>query len=219
MGYDGRDVNGGYRMKKLIKKYGLVNCIIALLCIVVLVINSLVVDKSGLFEISDNITIAYILNFLASYKGVLSQWGSMSFEKAFVEGQVWRCVTHIYLHAGLIHMAMNLVALIIAGKYVEKKYGSVWYVLFFHIVAIADAIILACIFPSESIGASEGIFAVIGVLIILLYRKQISIKKSEIIYLIAFFIISLVLGIESFVTHLIALVMGLMVGLVMKNKC
>lgn len=206
-------------MKKLIEKYGLVNCIIVLLCIVVLVINSLIVDKSSLYEISDNITIAYLLNFFAGCQGMLGQWGSMSFEKVFSECQVWRCVTHIYLHAGLIHMAMNLVALIIAGKYVEKKYGSMWYVLFFHLVAIVDAIITACIFSSESVGASAGIFAVIGVLGILLYRKQISIKKSEKIYLIAFFIISLVPGIESLVIHLIALVIGLMVGLLMKKKC
>ncbi len=206
-------------MKKLIEKYGLANCIIVLLCIVVLVINSLIVDKSSLYEISDNITIAYLLNFFAGCQGILGQWGSMSFEKVFFECQVWRCVTHIYLHAGLIHMAMNLVALIIAGKYVEKKYGSMWYVLFFHFVAIVDAIITACIFSSESVGASAGIFAVIGVLVILLYRKQISIKKSEKIYLIAFFIISLVPGIESLVIHLIALVIGLMVGFLMKKKC
>lgn len=68
-------------------------------------------------------------------------------------------------------------------------------------------------------GASAGIFSVIGVFIILLYRKQISIKKTEIIYLVAFFIISLVLGIESLVIHLIALVLGLMVGWLVKKKC
>lgn len=68
-------------------------------------------------------------------------------------------------------------------------------------------------------GASAGIFAVIGVFIILLNRKQIFIKKTEIIYLIAFFIISLVLGIESLVIHLIALVLGLMVGWLVKKKC
>lgn len=206
-------------MKKLIEKYGLVNCIIVGLCIVAFVINSSVVDKSSLYEISDNITVAYLLNFLAGCQGILGQWGSMSFENAFSEGQIWRCVTHIYLHAGLIHMVMNLVALIIAGKYVEEKYGSKWYAVFFHSVAIIDAIITACIFPSESVGASAGIFAVIGVLVILLYKKQISIKKSEIIYLIAFFVISLVLGVESLVIHLIALVMGLMVGLLMRRKC
>lgn len=205
-------------MKKLIEKYGLVNCIIVMVCILALVINSLAVDKSSLYEISDNITVAYILNFFAGCQGILGQWGSMSFEKAFSNGQIWRCVTHIYLHAGLIHMVMNMLALLVAGKYVEKKYGSIWYALFFHSIAIIDAVITVMIFPSESVGASAGIFAVIGILVILLCKKQILIKKSEIVYLIVFFLLSLVLGVESLVIHLIALVLGLLVGLLMKKE-
>lgn len=204
-------------MKKYIKKYGLVNCIIVILCIIAFVINSLIVDKSSLVEISDNSTVAYLLNFLAGFQGILGHWGSMSFEKAFSEGQVWRLVTHIYLHAGLIHMAMNMTALVIAGKYVEKRYGSKWYAVFFHLVAIIDAVIVACIFPSESVGASAGIFAVIGLLGILLYRKQVFLKKSETIYLIAFAVMSLVLGIESLAIHAIALVVGLVTGLLMRK--
>jgi len=204
-------------MKKLIEKYGLVNCIIVIICSIVLCINSVAVEKSSLYEISDNPTIAYILNFLAGCQGILGEWGSMSFEKAISNGQVWRCFTHIYLHAGLIHMIMNLLALMIAGKYVEKKYGSVWYVLFFHSAAIIDSIITALIFPSESVGASAGIFAVIGILVILIFKKQIVIKKAEILYLIAFFVLSLALGLESLLIHLLALAIGLMVGLLMKK--
>lgn len=64
-------------MKKLIEKYGTVNCIIAIICSITLVINSVVVEKSSLYEISDNLTIAYILNFLAGYQGILGKWGSM----------------------------------------------------------------------------------------------------------------------------------------------
>lgn len=204
-------------MKKLIEKYGSVNCIIVIICSIALGINSVAVEKSSLYEISDDLTIAYILNFLAGCQGILGKLGSMSFEKAILNGQVWRCFTHIYLHAGLIHMVMNMAALMIAGKYVEKKYGSVWYVLFFHAAAIIDAIITSWIFTGESVGASAGIFAVIGVLVILIYKKQISIKKNEMIYLIAFFVLSLVLGIESLVMHLFALAIGLMVGAIMKK--
>lgn len=74
------------------------NRIIVGLCIKAFVINSSVADKNSLYEISDNITVAYLLNFLAGCQDILGQWGSMSFENAFSEGQIWRCVTHIYLH-------------------------------------------------------------------------------------------------------------------------
>lgn len=113
-------------------------------------------------------------------------------------------------------MVMNMLALMIAGKYVEKKYGSIWYVLFFHSAAIIDAVITSLIFTDESVGASAGIFAVIGMLAILIFKKQISIKKTEILYLIAFFILSLALGTESWVIHLFALAIGLTVELLKK---
>ncbi|MCH5194849.1 MAG: rhomboid family intramembrane serine protease [Oscillospiraceae bacterium] len=204
-------------MRKLIEKYGSVNCIIVIICSIALVINSVIVEKSSLYEISDDLTIAYILNFLAGCQGILGKWGSMSFEKTILHGQIWRCFTHIYLHAGLIHMVMNMLALLTAGKYVEKKYGSIWYVLFFHAAAIIDAVITALIFPGESVGASAGIFAVIGILVILIFKKQISIKKTEILYLTAFFVLSLMLGAESLVIHLLALAIGLVVGSLMKK--
>lgn len=75
-------------MKKLIEKYGFMNCIIAMICIVVFVINSLAVDKDSLSEISDNLISAFILNFFAGFQGILGRWGSMSLEKAILNGQV-----------------------------------------------------------------------------------------------------------------------------------
>jgi len=205
-------------LKKLIEKYGLINCILVFICAVALVINSLFVEESALLEISDNTVLAYILNFLVGCQGVLGKFGSMSYEKVFVSGQWWRCVTHIYLHTGVIHMIMNMVALLVSGKYIEKKYGSMWYVLFFHVTAIADAIIVSLIFPSESVGASAGIFAVIGVFVVLLFKKRISPKKSEMIYLLIFSILSLMLGIESLVIHLLAFLFGIIVGVIVLRK-
>ena len=171
-------------MKKIREKYGLVNLIICLLCIIILIINSICVSKNSLYEISDNIIVAYCLNFLAGCQGVLGKWGSMSYETFFVKGQWWRCISHIYLHAGVIHM-----------------------------VAIVDSIITCMIFSSDSVGASAGIFGVIGILIILFFKKQILLKKTEIVYLIIFFVLSLILGIESLITHMIALVLGMIIGL------
>lgn len=197
-------------MKNLIAKYGLINCTVVFVCTMILIINSVFVEKTVLLEISDNTFLAYFLNFLAGWQGGLGKLGSMSYEKVFVNGQWWRCVTYIYLHAGVIHMIMNMIALLVAGKYIEKKYGSIKYALLFHMVAIVDAIIVSLIFPSESVGASAGIFAVIGIFVILLSKKKISPKKSEVIYLLIFSILSLLLGVESLVTHLLAFILGVL---------
>ena len=43
-------------------------------------------------------------------------------------------------------------------------------------------------------------------------------SKRELIYIIVFSALSLLLGLESFITHLVAFIFGLVVGVVMQKK-
>ena len=45
-----------------------------------------------------------------------------------------------------------------------------------------------------------------------------NLKKGELIYIIVFSVISLLLGLESFVTHLVAFVFGIIAGLLLQKK-
>jgi len=110
-----------------------------------------------------------------------------------------------------------------AGKVVEKRIGSLPYLLLYHIIAVVNAIIMCLIFPeSTSVGASEGIFAMIGIVCIMKLRKDAvcseNLKKGELIYIIIFAVLSLLLGAESFVTHFVAFVFGIVAGLLLKKK-
>lgn len=40
-------------------------------------------------------------------------------------GEWWRLISASYLHAGFIHIGMNLVTQIILGALLEKKYGTI----------------------------------------------------------------------------------------------
>lgn len=210
------------KKRSIADTYGMVNVIIAGICIFSLLINSIFVDESALNQISDNRYIAYLLNFLAGCEGKLGEIGSMSYTSVFVEGQWWRLFTHIYLHAGILHMTFNLAALFFAGKVVEKKIGSLRYAVLFHLFAIVDTIVVCLIFPdSTSVGASAGIFGMIGVVCVLKLKKysdcKALLKKGEWVYIIIFSLLSLVLGWESFVTHFIALAIGMLAGLTIQK--
>lgn len=119
-------------------------------------------------------------------------------------------------------MIFNVFALVFAGKTVEKKIGSLSYLLLYHVIAIVNAIIMCFIFPnSTSVGASAGIFGMIGIVCVMKWKKDTvcneNLKKGELIYIIVFSVLSLLLGLESFVTHLVAFVFGLVVGLSMQR--
>lgn len=204
-------------MKKLIDKFGTINTVISLICCFVFLLNNVLITKEALLNISDNLAVAYLLNFLAGCEGILGKWGSFSYTLAIKDLQLWRAITHVYLHAGVIHMVMNLAALLVAGKYVEKQLGSTRYLSVFNLIAILDAVIVCFIYTERnSVGASGGIFGIIGIALVMCIKKQIKFKKSEIIYLIVFTVISIspFLGNDVLVVHLLALIMGVLYGMV-----
>lgn len=140
----------------------------------------------------------------------------MSYTACFEDLQLWRVFTHIYLHAGVIHLAMNLAALLVAGKYVEKRVDAAAYAAVFHAVAVIDAVAVSFIYSSsESVGASAGIFGVIGIALVMCLKKELQFIKREAVYLLLFILISSVVGLESFVLHVLALILGTICGFVL----
>ena len=75
-------------------------------------------------------------------------------------------------------------------------------------IVVVNVMIMCLIFPdSISVGASAGIFGMIGIVCVMKWKKDSIcneiLKKGEFIYIIIFVILSLLLGFESFVTHLV----------------
>ena len=204
-------------MRKVIDKYGLINVIISLICCVVFILNCLFITKASLININENIAIAWLLNFFGGCEGILGKWGSMSYATAFEELQLWRLVTQAYLHQGIIHMGFNLAALLVIGKYVEKRIGAVKYLTVYHLIAIIDAVVIeGFLFTnSVSVGASGGIFGVIGIAFVMFMRKQLRFKKSEIVWLIIFVLIASVLGMNTLLLHAFGFVLGVISGLIL----
>ncbi|MCQ2528410.1 MAG: rhomboid family intramembrane serine protease [Saccharofermentans sp.] len=209
-------------MKKLINKYGLANAVISIICCVVFILNCLFITKDALLNINDNIFVAYLLNFLAGCEGVLGKWGSMSYSMAIEKLQLWRVVTQAYLHGGIFHLGFNLAALLVIGKNVEKKFGSATYIMVYHLITIIDAVIVSFIFTSSVfVGASGGIFGVIGIALIMCIKKQLKFKKSELIFLISFSVIAnvpAIYAIDTLLTHVFGLVLGVISGMVLLRQ-
>ena len=150
------------RTHSLIDRYGKISITIATICVIFLIVNSIIVSDTALNQIASNKLLAYILNFLAGCEGKLGNIGSISNAKVFGDGEWWRLFLHMYLHAGVLHMLFNVFALLFAGKVVEKKIGSLPYVLLYHAIAVVNAIIMCLIFPDST---SAGIFGMIGIIV------------------------------------------------------
>jgi membrane associated rhomboid family serine protease len=76
----------------------------------------------------------------------------------------WRFLTSIFLHANLLHIVLNLFALLFFGSVLEKFIGGKGFLLVFFSTGIL-ANLIAVNFYSSSLGASGAIFGIIGALV------------------------------------------------------
>lgn len=104
-------------------------------------------------------------------KNRLFIWGAFTIDSALWHGRWWEFLTFQFLHAGVLHLMLNMVALFIFGPWMERWWGSRRFVVFYLLCGVAGAAFYALLwklgmFPSEDadttlIGASAGIYGIL----------------------------------------------------------
>jgi rhomboid protease GluP len=95
------------------------------------------------------------------------------FNDAINNGEIWRFVTPIFIHIGLLHLAFNSYALWIIGPQVEKLYGGPRFLLLYILTGIAGVAASYSYHPSiPSAGASGAIFGLFGVLLVFSFKYR-----------------------------------------------
>jgi membrane associated rhomboid family serine protease len=87
------------------------------------------------------------------------------------DGEWWRLVTAMFLHASVIHLAFNMLALYWLGSIVEQAIGTWRFVLVYFasgLAGSAGALLLSSALD-VTVGASGAIFGIMGALLILEY--------------------------------------------------
>jgi rhomboid protease GluP len=89
------------------------------------------------------------------------------------QGEIWRLVTPVFLHIGLLHLAFNSYALWIVGPQVEKLYGASRFLLLYVLTGVAGVLASYWYHPLVvSAGASGAIFGLFGVLLVFSFRYR-----------------------------------------------
>ena len=92
----------------------------------------------------------------------------------FGYGQWWRLVTAGFLHGGLLHIAMNSWVLFDLGAEVEGTYGGSRLIVIYFLATVFGFLASSIWTPALSVGASAGIFGLIGAMIALGVRHKAS---------------------------------------------
>ena len=109
-------------------------------------------------------------------------------------GQVWRLVTSIFLHAGIVHLFVNMYSLYIIGRQLESFLGKTKYLVVFLGSGFLGSLLSIVIHSGPSVGASGAIFGLLGSLLYFGYHYRLylgSVLKTQIIPVI---ILNLLIG-------------------------
>ncbi|KAI9898325.1 hypothetical protein N3K66_006685 [Trichothecium roseum] len=134
--------------------------------------------------------------------------------------QWWRFVVPIFLHAGLIHIAFNMLLQLTLGRDMEKAIGSLRFILVYLPAGIFGFIMGGNFAPPgiASTGASGSLFGIIALTLLdLLYSwKERKSPIKDLLFIFADIIISFVLGLlpglDNF-SHIGGFLMGLALGI------
>ncbi|NFV13869.1 rhomboid family intramembrane serine protease [Clostridium sporogenes] len=159
-------------------------------------------------------------NILSSNIRVLVFLGAKA--NSFINnGEYYRLITSMFLHGGLIHLALNMYALNSIGPLIENYFGKVKYLIIYFISGILSSYFSYLFSPSVSIGASGAIFGVLGATLIIAYKNRKRGGKEFLNNIISVIVVNLILGfsipnVDNF-GHIGGLIGGIIVTLILIN--
>ena len=93
-------------------------------------------------------------------------------------GEWWRLVTSGFLHAGVLHLAMNMWALYVLGSVLEVELGKARYLLVYFVSLLGGALGVVMVdrmgSPGLTVGASGAIFGLLGALVVLQLSRGVN---------------------------------------------
>jgi membrane associated rhomboid family serine protease/Tfp pilus assembly protein PilF len=150
----------------------------------------------------------------------LVQWGA-NFGPYTVAGEWWRLLTCVFVHIGIIHIALNMWCLWSLGRIAEAVYGH-WTFAAVYLITGVSASVASLIWSlgRVSAGASGAIFGIAGALIASFYLGEFSMPKAAVSGLLRSvltfagynLVIGAMLGITDNAAHVGGLVSGLILG-------
>ncbi|MCI0623584.1 MAG: rhomboid family intramembrane serine protease [Acidobacteria bacterium] len=108
---------------------------------------------------------------------VLIEFGAR-FTPLIREGQYWRLLTNIFLHAGYLHILFNMYGLFNLGAVLERLYGSTRFLFLYLCSGIAGSAVSWLATESLSVGASGAVFGVAGVMVVYGFKHKHTIPRE-----------------------------------------
>jgi len=151
----------------------------------------------------------------------------LALSPALVYERPWTLITHMFMHANIPHLLLNLMALFMFGIILEPHIGTKRFLIIFFLSGLSAGLGEALIASpdSSSVGASGAIFGVMGALAMLKPRSIVLVEFIPVPMIVA----AIGYGLSNLLflkqqdgtahpAHLFGLLFGIIYGLYMRAK-
>ncbi len=93
-------------------------------------------------------------------------------------GEYWRLFTSGFLHYGPIHLAMNMIALVVLGRDIEAYLGRARYLALFLLAVLGGGVAVTLFdgLDTQTVGASAGVWGLLGAAAVILRRRKADLR-------------------------------------------
>ena len=97
------------------------------------------------------------------YPDALSEWGGKNSVLILEDGETYRLLTPILLHAGVLHLIGNIAVQLETGAFFEQEWGSVRWLIIYLSSAVGSSILSVIAMPlAVSVGSSGAVMGLFG---------------------------------------------------------
>ena len=132
------------------------------------------VNPTATYVIIGLTVFVYLLQMLsqATLNGDYPAYIGMKINDAILAGQIWRLITPLLLHRGLMHIGFNMYALYVIGAGMESRMGHARFVLLYLVSGFAGNVFSFFFTDANSLGASTAVFGLLAAEGVFLYLNR-----------------------------------------------
>jgi membrane associated rhomboid family serine protease len=117
---------------------------------------------------------------IGPYPDGLSYWGGKNAYLITEEGEWWRLLTPIFLHAGILHLIGNVCVQLDAGAFFEREWGSATWLAIYLISAVGSSLLSCAVMPQfVSVGSSGAVCGLFGGKLAEIFCRACESKKTS----------------------------------------
>ena len=100
---------------------------------------------------------------IGPYPDALSNWGAKNTVLILEDDEWWRLISPIMLHAGIIHLACNIMVQLDTGAFFEREWGSLNWLIIYLVSAVGSTALSVVAMPDAiSVGSSGAVMGLFG---------------------------------------------------------